>query len=373
MAGGVNSISVAAPHRNLRGTHSKPMKLSYKNISYAYGSTPVLSELNFEANAGEITCLLGPSGGGKSTLLRLAAGLEHVQKGSIEVGGDVMASPGYSLAPEKRPVGMMFQEIALFPNMTIAQNIGFGIADLPESERQARISELLEMAGMIDFSSRHPHELSGGQQQRVALLRSLAPQPKVLLMDEPFASIDITLRRPLREATRLILKQSHTTAVMVTHDPPEAMEMADTIAVLDHGRVLQVGSPQAVFEQPASASVAELFGDAQRFKVRREGELLASAYGPIALAGREIKLADGQEAELVARPSGLNLRHDNSSALELADLRFVGDAWIAFLKLHDADGALPALRVIVDSSQGLALGDKVAITAAGKEKGFYLF
>ena len=338
------------------------MALSFKNISYAYGETPVLDNLSFEAKTGEITCLLGPSGGGKSTLLRLAAGIEAVQTGRVEVDDELMASQDFYLPPEKRPVGLMFQENALFPHMTIAQNVSFGLDHLSHNEREKRVAGLLAMVGLSDYGKRFPHALSGGQQQRVALIRSLAPQPRVLLMDEPYASIDITLRRSLREAARHTLKQSETTSVMVTHDPPEAMEMADTIAVLDAGNIVQVGSPQTLYEQPADATVAALFGDAQRIPATRHGDTLHTSYGDIAFTANSLQANTTGDCELVVRPQGLVLTPQANSPLRIVDVRYIGEAWIAFLLPENAAPAAQALRV---QAQGkLNIGDRIALQAA---------
>ena len=239
------------------------MNLAYHNVSHAYGSTPVLQDISFAAAEGEILCLLGPSGGGKSTLLRLAAGLEPLQQGHITLGDQVLAEPGAEPAPEDRPVGLVFQDHVLFPHLTVARNIAFGIAQRSAAAQAERIGELLEQMDLSDLGERYPHELSGGQQQRVALARALAPQPGVLLLDEPFASVDATLRRQLRTTTQQVLRESGTTAIVVTHDPDEAMALADSIAVITHGRVVQHAPPTEVWRHPRTLEVAALFGDAQ--------------------------------------------------------------------------------------------------------------
>lgn len=358
------------------------MALSFKNISYAYGETKVLHDLCFEAKDGEITCLLGPSGGGKSTLLRLAAGIEHVQSGRVEIDGELIASESFFLPPEKRPVGLMFQEDALFPHMTIAENVGFGLIKLDKKQKALRVDELLTLVGLSNYGDRYPHSLSGGQQQRVALIRSLAPNPRVLLMDEPYASIDITLRRSLREAARHTLKLGEITSVMVTHDPPEAMEMADTIAVLDDGLIVQVGSPQTLYEQPANACVASLFGDAQQFSATFSNGHFKSAYGDITLTGSDNpefsvrggsgtsgKYSQASTFELVVRPDGLRMINDPASKLYVADLRFVGENWVAFLLSDEMPTSASALRVNV--REGLSIGDRVSLATG--DKGFYVF
>ena len=326
--------------------------------------------MSYDATEGEITCLLGPSGGGKSTLLRLAAGIESVQSGRVEICGELVASENVFLPPEKRPVGLMFQENALFPHMTVADNVRFGLNGLSKQASESRVADLLELVGLTAYADRYPHALSGGQQQRVALVRSLAPHPKVLLMDEPYASIDITLRRALREAARHTLKLNETTSVMVTHDPPEAMEMADTIAVLDEGKIVQAGSPKVLYEDPSTASVAALFGDAQLITGSCENGGIICDYGRVELHS-QIKTRKNLEdiSELVVRPHGLELSLDSSSKLRVVDLRFVGENWVAFLLSEDMPASAPALRV--QSNGSVNIGDRVSLKA--NPVGCYIF
>lgn len=239
------------------------MGLDFNNIAYAYEGAPVLSGVSFQVRAGQITCLLGPSGCGKTTLMKLAAGILPMQQGEITLNGQSLATPAHSPPPEKRPIGVVFQEGALFPHLTVAQNIGFGLAD--KTTKNQTVSTLLEQVGLSNFGARYPHTLSGGQQQRVALARALAPQPQVLLLDEPFANIDILLRKSLRAQTRALLKGTGRVVMLVTHDPEEALEMADEIAVLGEGGLIQKGTPQALYSAPAALSVATLIGEAQSF------------------------------------------------------------------------------------------------------------
>lgn len=262
------------------------MSLEFRHIAHAYGDVPALHDVSFSALAGEITCLLGSSGCGKSTLLNLTAGLLGVQSGSVELGGEVMAAPGNNPPPEARPVGLVFQDGALFPHMTVAQNIGFG---LPR-ERRGEVDAWLDRVGLSGLGARYPHELSGGQQQRAALARAMAPEPSVLLMDEPFASVDIVLRRSLRRECRRLLREAGTTTVMVTHDPEEALDIADRIAVMEDGRIVQVGSPEELHERPASAAVGAIFGGAQVLEAQREGESLQTSLGnwPLTCVGGEL-------------------------------------------------------------------------------------
>ena len=235
------------------------MSLEFRHIAHAYGQVRALEDVSFTAPAGEITCLLGASGCGKSTLLGLAAGLLRVQQGSIMLGGEVLADADASPPPEARPVGLVFQDGALFPHMTLADNVGFG---LPRA-RRGEAEGWLARVGLAGMGARYPHELSGGQQQRAALARAMAPQPHVLLMDEPFASVDIVLRRRLRRDCRILLREAGATVVLVTHDPAEALDIGDRIAVMEAGRIVQFGTPEELHHAPSTAAVGAIFSGAQ--------------------------------------------------------------------------------------------------------------
>ena len=245
-----------------------------------------LEDISFSAPTGEITCLLGASGCGKSTLLGLAAGLLRVQQGEIVLSGEVLAGPAHNPPPEARPVGLVFQDGALFPHMTLAANVAFG---LPK-ERRGEADAWLAKVGLADMGARFPHELSGGQQQRAALARAMAPEPQVLLMDEPFASVDIVLRRRLRRECRILLREAGATVVLVTHDPAEALDIADRIAVMEAGRIVQFGTPEELHEAPATAAVGAIFSGAQVIAGRRVEEGLDTPFGlwPLASVGGEL-------------------------------------------------------------------------------------
>lgn len=352
------------------------MALRYRNICHTYGSQTVLDGVDLTASPGEITCLLGPSGGGKSTLLHLAAGLEPLQQGEIWLDDQLFARPGREPAPEKRPIGLMFQDNALFPNMTVEDNILFGFGRRPSKKHKKIAHELLAEVGLETYAKRFPHTLSGGQQQRVALARALAPQPKVLLMDEPYASIDVTRRRVLREAARLTLKHSNTATILVTHDPAEAMEMADQIAVLDRGQIVQQGSPQELFEHPNNATVASMFGDAQTFSATLTDAGLETEYGIIGIQQHQpiSHHNNGQALTVVARPHGLKLTQVTQNAtqpcLRIEDLRYVGHQWIAFLK-PIIKTATMQLRVAIADASPLKIGTYVGIDAQPDD--FFLF
>ena len=277
------------------------MSLEFRHIAHAYGPVRALEDVSFVAPAGEITCLLGASGCGKSTLLGLAAGMLAVQQGEILLGGDELAAPGRSPPPEARPVGLVFQDGALFPHMTLAQNVAFG---LPR-ERRGEANTWLARVGLGGMGTRYPHELSGGQQQRAALARAMAPHPEVLLMDEPFASVDIVLRRALRRECRILLREAGSTVVLVTHDPAEALDIGDRIAVMEAGRIVQFGTPQELHEAPATAAVGAIFGGAQVIRGRHREEGLDTVFGLWPFASLVGDLPEGETLDLLVQADRL--------------------------------------------------------------------
>lgn len=282
------------------------MSLEFRHIAHSYGKVPALHDVSFSAAAGEITCLLGASGCGKSTLLNLAAGLLPVQQGSVHLSGNLLAQAGTNPPPEARSIGLVFQEGALFPHMTIAKNIGFGLS----AEEQHLVDGWLDAVGLTELGGRYPHELSGGQRQRAALARAMAPGPDVLLMDEPFASVDIVLRRRLRRDCRVLLRERGTTTILVTHDPEEALDIADRIAVMDAGRIIQFGSPQDLRERPEAASVGAIFGGAQIVAAKRAGEGLETAFGNWPVECLSHDLPDGERFDLLVSASQLSVIPD---------------------------------------------------------------
>lgn len=297
------------------------MSLEYRHIAHAYGEVTAVRDVSFTAAAGEITCLLGSSGCGKSTLLNLAAGLLNVQAGQVLVNGEVMAASGNNPPPEQRPVGLVFQDGALFPHMTIARNVAFG---LPRADA-AMIEGWLEQVGLSGLGARYPHELSGGQQQRAALARAMAPGPDVLLMDEPFASVDIVLRRRLRRDCRRLLRERGTTTVMVTHDPEEALDIADRIAVMAGGRIVQVGSPDDLHERPATAAVGAIFGGAQIMAGRQEEGGLATPLGLWPVESVAGELPDTTDLDLLIHAETLDCVADETG-MEVLDVHPLGVA-----------------------------------------------
>ena len=328
------------------------MSLRWENLSHSYGAEAVLRGVNLVVAPGEITCLLGPSGSGKSTLLRLTAGLERVQTGRIVLDGETLSEPGREPPPEQRPVGLVFQDHVLFPHRTVRENVEFGLRHLARSERRQTAARSLRAVSLDALADRYPDTLSGGQQQRVALARALAPAPRVMLLDEPFANVDVTLRRVLREDARRALRESGSIAVVVTHDPDEALELADRIAVLDEGRIVQAGVPADIWRSPADVAVAALFGQAQHLRGTVANGMVTTAFGALPCE------SDGSSAtvDVVVRPAAVTLRKARQGA-RVDDIRFLGDRYLVL-----AVAAGETLRASVQELGGLVVGDCVSAT-----------
>lgn len=332
--------------------------LRFEDISFAFGSQPVLDGVNLSAQRGQITCIIGPSGCGKTTLLRLAAGLLPTQSGRVLLDDDVLSAPGEDLVPEARPVGLVFQEGALFPHMDVRSNIAFGLSG-SRQEKDGRVRELLAQVGMKGLGGRFPHTLSGGQQQRVALARALAPKPSVLLFDEPYANLDQQRRIRLREQARVMIRENNAVGVFVTHDPEEVLEIGDHIAVMDQGQIVQAGPPEAIYDHPARHYVACLFGTAQSVRARLTGDDLETPFGLWSRAALGNDNALHGAVELVMRPESLALSADRDSDLVIADIRLSGPDALFIVRSAEGD----SVRVAVERPHSFKPGDPVQLTA----------
>ncbi len=247
----------------------------------SFGGVRAVNAVSFALARGQFMALLGPSGCGKTTVLRLIAGLERPDAGQVRINGGVVSDGAAIVPPHRRRVGMVFQSYALFPHMTVAQNVGYGLPG--GDERARRVAEMLELVDLCGLDERHPAELSGGQQQRVALARALAPQPDILLLDEPFSNLDVALRAQVREDVQRILKQAGVSAILVTHDQDEAMSLADCLGVMFDGAVVQTGAPRALYDDPATRRVAEFLGEANVLPGEARGDVAATALGDLPL------------------------------------------------------------------------------------------
>jgi len=290
-------------HPEASAVRSNRPVLGFHKVSHAYGETVSVRDLDLEIAAGELLCLLGPSGCGKTTALRLAAGLEEPIAGSVELDGQEVAAAGRCAPPEARGIGLVFQDYALFPHLTVAENIAFGLKTRNKVERADRIAECLALVGMAGYGDSYPHMLSGGQRQRIALARALAPDPDLILLDEPFSGLDARLRDEVRDRTLHVLKSTGKAALMVTHDAEEAMFLADRIAVMRDGRLIQVGRPEELYCHPVDAFVAAFFGEVNQLQGRVEKGAVRTPFGKLPAAG----LADGTDAQVVIRPEALIL------------------------------------------------------------------
>jgi iron(III) transport system ATP-binding protein len=286
-------------------TEPRPIRLVAKGLTRAFAGRRVVADLSLQVAAGQVTCLLGPSGCGKSTTLRIVAGVERADAGEVWIDGRAVAGPGLHLPPERRGVGMMFQDFALFPHLTVAGNVGFGLSG-EAAAKGRRVGELLERVGLSGFAAKHPHELSGGEQQRVALARALAPRPRVMLMDEPFSGLDNRLRDGIRDATLEILKEEGAAVVLVTHEPDEALRMADEIALMRDGRIVQQGAPYNIYNTPVDKAAAGFFSDINVIRGVSRGALTATPFGDFLTPGH----ADGAEVDIVIRPQHLKIDFD---------------------------------------------------------------
>ena len=316
--------------------------LELDGVDKAYGPETVIQDLSLSVRDGEILTVLGPSGCGKTTTLRLVAGLERPDAGEVRIRGDPVAGDGAFVAPERRDVGVVFQEFALFPHLTAAENVGFGLKDHTDEERAARVDEMLELVGLTDQADAHPDELSGGQQQRVALARSLAPEPEILLLDEPFSNLDVDLRIEMREEVRRILKAAGVTAVSVTHDQEEAMSVSDRVAVMESGRIVQVGEPEQVFQHPESRFVAGFLGHASFLSGFVSGETVRTDVGAVP-RGQIHGLAepyDKTRIDVLVRPDDVRAREvpdDDAADGHVVHRRYLGPTVLYRVELENGD------------------------------------
>ena len=282
--------------------------LSLHGVSKSFQrGVPVLQQVSLRVETGTMVCLLGPSGCGKTTLLRLIAGFEEPDAGEIHLSKRLVSRPGLVVPPEQRHIGMVFQDYALFPHLTVGQNIQFGLGRWPAAWRRARRAEMLQLVGLEELAQRYPHEISGGQQQRVALARALASNPQLLLLDEPFSNLDVNMRRQLREEMQTILARAGITTVLVTHDQEEALSLADALAVIEAGGIVQYATPDEVVQRPRTRFVAQFLGLGHFLGAERRHNCLVTELGEVPIAPGWSLATNCRWVDLLIRPEQLHL------------------------------------------------------------------
>jgi iron(III) transport system ATP-binding protein len=349
------------------------LSIVFESVRHSYPERgEVLRGLDLAVKAGEIVCLLGPSGCGKTTLLRLASGLEPVQAGRISLGGDLIAEPGNEVPPERRGIGFVFQDYALFPHLTVEENVAFGLRFVPRGQRKWRIMDALARVGLEAYAASWPHMLSGGQQQRVALARALAPRPALLLLDEAFASLDARLREQVRDDTLHVLQQAGIATLIVTHDAEEAMFMADRIALMNAGRIEQLGTPAELYLSPASRFVATFLGEVNRLPARLSGGRAETPIGALEL-GNRAPAGEGAAVEVLLRPEGLRVLEAESprggAGAEVEACRLLGATTLVHLAVPDGQGGLLHLHARLPPGTWLSRGERVSV-ALDPERAF---
>lgn len=323
-------------------------RLEIKNLRRAYEGRAVVDDVSLQILPGQVTCLLGPSGCGKSTTLRMIAGVEMQDSGTIHVDGKLICDTLFRIPPEQREIGLMFQDFALFPHLSVADNVAFGLKGMSRADKRARVAELLERVDLARFIDGYPHQLSGGEQQRVALARALAPRPRIMLMDEPFSGLDNRLRDGIRDETLSILKEEDTAVLLVTHEPDEAMRMADEIALMRDGRIVQQGAPYNVYTRPLDRASVAFFSDANVLRAEVSGALAMTPFGRFLAPG----VPDGTPVDIVFRPQHLRIDFDRGGKGPLptasdgtparavvARARFMGNESLVEFKM-DHDGSI---------------------------------
>lgn len=324
-----------------------PPRLEIRNLIRRFDGQAVVDDVSLQVMPGQVTCLLGPSGCGKSTTLRMIAGVEMQDSGEIYVDGKLICDTVYRVPPERRHIGLMFQDFALFPHLTVGDNVGFGLKGNKDQKR-ARVEELLNKVGLKRFIDGYPYLLSGGEQQRVALARALAPSPRIMLMDEPFSGLDNRLRDDIRDQTLELLKQEDAAVLLVTHEPEEAMRMADEIALMRDGKIVQQGAPYNIYNAPKDRQAVSFFSDVNVICSRVQGALTETPFGQFLAPG----VADGKSVDIVIRPQHLKIEFDRNGVGPLPTMqngvaargevvraRFMGSESLIEIKM-DYDGSI---------------------------------
>ncbi len=312
--------------------------LTLEHVEISYHNTSIIKDCSFTLPKGRILSLLGASGCGKSTLLKAIAGLLPLSSGKISLGDKVIASSNYNLAPEHRGIGMIFQDYALFPHLSVADNVKFGLHKLSKAEQASKSQEVLALVKLSDYANRLPHELSGGQQQRVAIARALVCEPKVLLFDEPFSNLDVGIRHLLMHEIKQLLKSRQISAIFVTHDKTEAFSMADDIAILDGGEIIQFGEPQTLYDFPANRYIAELLGHGVILPATKKANVWETEIGHIPVSDASLVTIwhddkNTDSADIFLRPHQLNCFDEQAASARIIGRAFYGDYYSYAIQL----------------------------------------
>lgn len=345
--------------RRLRASAVIPASLSFENLTRRFGDKEAVLDVSFTAANGEVICLLGASGCGKSTLLRLAAGIEVPNAGRILLDGKEVAGPERFVEPEHRGIGLVFQDYALFPHLDALENVMFGLGNLPRREALVIADAALRRVGLGDRMRAMPHELSGGEQQRVALARAVVPRPRVLLMDEPFSNLDRRMRDQVREDTVAILRETGATALIVTHDPEEAMRIADRIALMRRGRLVQIGSSQDIYRHPVDLEAARFFCDLNEIEGLVRQGAVDTPVGRFPAAGK----AEGSRAVVAIRPQNIRLKPAGFCLPgRVIDHRFIGEVELVDLAVQGLERPLRARAAETPGLRpGLDIGVEISV------------
>ncbi len=339
--------------------------LSLKDISHSYSGKKILDNLSLEVDKGEVVCLLGPSGCGKSTILRLIAGLENCDSGEIKINNKKVSASNVFVPPEKRKVGMVFQNPSLFPHLNVEKNISFGMLKASKKIKEKTVTKLLKKISLQGFEEKYPAEMSGGEQQRVALARSLAVKPNIMLLDEPFANLDSLLRRKIRGEVAYMLKDMNVASLMVTHDPEEALSIADRIYVMQSGKIIQFGTPKDLYFAPKNKFVAEIFGELNELDVIVKNNKVDTIFGEIDASKAACsnigkieceKIDDGVRVKIYIRPEALHIADSGVNA-EIISTHFFGIHSLIYARLSDGD----VVKIRVAGDDILKIGDKICL------------
>jgi iron(III) transport system ATP-binding protein len=321
--------------------------ISVDDVAVHYGTTIAVDDFSLDVAEGSLVALVGPSGCGKTALLRAIAGFEQPIQGTITIRDVIVTDTNTMVPPERRNVGMVFQDFALFPHISVAENVGYGVRG---ADRVRRVEEVLALVGLSDHGDRFPHELSGGEQQRVALARALAPEPDVVLLDEPFSSLDAPQREKMRRELRKILKAARVTAILVTHDQAEALAIADVIAVMRDGRILQTGQPDEVYASPSTPWVAKFLGDAVLLEGTADSGSVMTLLGPV-----PTDLPDGSAAQVMIRPEWISPTVNPDATSCVADREFYGHDQRLEIEVDGGE----IVEALVPTRRTIHVGDRV--------------